>query len=464
MPERAYRYSDLQLGGVLVKRLNGGGMRMQGGLRTLGAATMAGAVALLAGAMTLSGTAAAGASAPGAPGVTPTSITVGSISTQTGTLASNFASLIYGEKAYFDYVNAPTSKGGLGGINGRKINYAYQLDDGGSPTTFNQLANTLINQDHVFAVTGMATAFFSPNLFVEAKIPTYGYDVTGNWEGPKNLFGAGGSVEYYPAETPEMSYVAKKAHAKSIGVLAYNFASSAEACQTGAQGLSAAGYNVSYTDYKIGYPGTTVGIDVQRMKQAGVDMVISCMDVQGNITMARAIQQYGLHVTQLWFNGNDKQTLAQNESLMQGVYFDIGHVPFSAPVSVYPGLKLYLTEMKKYAPKYVEDEVAIQGWESASLFVAGVKAAGKDLTQANVIAQDNKLSAFTAGGLTAPVNWVSAGHTGNAPPYCAAYIQAEGTQYVPALNTGKNVFNCFESVSAKKGPVFPVPTGTPAPR
>jgi hypothetical protein len=41
--------------------------------------------------------------------------------------------------------------------------------------------------------------------------------------------------------------------------------------------------------------------------------------------------------------------------------------------------------MKKYEPKYVTDEVAIQGWESAALFVQGVKMAGKNLTQANVI-------------------------------------------------------------------------------
>ena len=50
---------------------------------------------------------AAGAAASStAPGVTPTSITVGTISTQTGTLAANASSLIYGEKAYFDYINA----------------------------------------------------------------------------------------------------------------------------------------------------------------------------------------------------------------------------------------------------------------------------------------------------------------------------------------------------------------------
>ena len=412
-------------------------------------------VALATGFVTIGGS--AGAATSSAPGVTANSITVGTISTQTGPIASNFSSLIYGERAYFDYIDAS------GGINGRKIDYKYALDDAGSGTTFNQLASTLINQDHVFAITGVATASFAPNYFAEAKIPTYGYNVTGNWAGPPNLFAAGGSVLFYGAEGPEMTYVARKTHATSVGLLAYGIASSAAGCEAGAKGLASAGYKVSYTDYNIAYPGTTVATDVQRMKQAGVNLVISCMDVLGNINLARAVQQYGLKTSQLWLNGNDKSTLQANESLMQGVYFDIQHVPFSAPTSIYPGLKLYLTEMKKYEPNYVEDEVALQGWESASLFAEGVKLAGRNLTQANVIAQTNELTAFTAGGLSSPVNWKSAGHSGGLPPYCSAYIQVKGLQYVPVFNTGKNVFNCFESASSKKGPVFPLPAGTPGP-
>ena len=240
--------------------------------------------------------------------MTKNSITVGTISTQTGTLAGGFSSLIYGERAYFDYINSQ------GGVNGRKIDYKYALDDGGNPSQFNQLASTLINQDHVFAVTGVATAFFSPNLFVEAKIPTYGYNVSNNWAGPPNLFaaGGGGSVQYLPGGTPEIAYVINKVHAKSVAILAYGVAASAASCQADAKGLTAAGIKVSYTDYKIPYPGTTVATDVQRMKQAGADFVLSCMDVQGNVTMARAIKQYGLKATQFWLSGNDQSTLNQN--------------------------------------------------------------------------------------------------------------------------------------------------------
>src|ERR1700722_16171511 len=306
-----WKYSDRHPGGDAAGEANGERMRVRQGIKGLVATVFSGG--LVASALVVAPVAAGAASS--APGVSSNSITVGTISTQTGTLASNFSSLIYGEKAYYQYINAQ------GGVNGRKIDYKYQLDDGGNPTTFNQLANTLINQDHVFAVTGVATAFFSPNLFVESGIPTYGYNVTGNWTPAPNLFAAGGSVQYYPAAAPQVAFVARKTQkSPSIAFIAYGVAASAASCQSEQNDLTAAGYKVSNSDLKVNYPGSTVATDVQRMKQAGSNMVVSCMDVQGNVTMARAIKQYGLNMTQLWFNGNDSSTLAQNQSLMQGVY------------------------------------------------------------------------------------------------------------------------------------------------
>ena len=53
-----------------------------------------------------------------------------------------------------------------------------------------------------------------------------------------------------------------------------------------------------------------------------------------------------------------------------------------------------------------------------------------------MIKQTNAITSFTAGGLTARVNWAVGGHRGQAPPYCVTYIVAKGTQYVPALNKG----------------------------
>ena len=55
----------------------------------------------------------------------------------------------------------------------------------------------------------------------------------------------------------------------SIAIVAYGVAASANACQASENAMKAAGYDVSYVNLNITYPGSTVATDVQRMKQAG---------------------------------------------------------------------------------------------------------------------------------------------------------------------------------------------------
>ncbi len=40
-------------------------------------------------------------------------------------------------------------------------------------------------------------------------------------------------------------------------------------------------------------------------------------------------------------------------------------------------MQAYITAMKKYEPAYTYNGVALQGWQSAALIAAGIKAAGK---------------------------------------------------------------------------------------
>jgi ABC-type branched-subunit amino acid transport system substrate-binding protein len=418
-------------------------------------------------------TAAAGkcANDNSAPGVTANSINVGAMSTLTGPIASNFESLVPGIQAYFDYTNA------TGGINGRKIHLAYNTDDTGNPSEDTTLAHTLIDQDHVFAVAGVATAFFEPSYFVQTCTPTFGYNVTGNWSGPPNLYGAGGSVQDYAAGSPSWIWMAKKVEKNpSVGVLAYNIASSNQSCNTAVAMMKAAGMHVSYQDTSISYGGSVIP-DAERMKAAGTNFILSCMDVSGNISLARGVQQYGIKAKQLWLNGNDQSTLDQYQSLMQGVYFNIQHVPFSSPLSRFPGLKTYITAMKKYEPKFTYDEVAIQGWEAAHLLVAGLKAAGPNPTQAKVIAAINSNPIDTSGGLTTNSNWTANGGAHNYPIThvgCSAYIIVKGDKFVTTLAPKAHPFVCFKTgtadpshglgsyfVTAKHAVPVPAPVGTP---
>ena len=117
--------------------------------------------------------------------------------------------------------------------------------------------------------------------------------------------------------------------------------------------------------------------------------------------------------------------------------------------------------MKTYEPQHVTDQLSMQGWQSAALLAAGIKAAGSNVTQQNVIAQTNRITDFTAGGITAVVDWTQA-HTTQSFPNCPSFVQVEGSTFVPVVRQGHQVFICFGQHVNLKNPVpVAAPPGTP---
>jgi branched-chain amino acid transport system substrate-binding protein len=399
------------------------------------------------------------ASGNGAPGVTATQITTGAISTLSGQLATDLDTVVPGVRAYFDTINAE------GGIDGRKLNLGYSLDDGGNPSQFTSLVHDLVDQDHVFAVTGIATDFFSPGYLAETGTPTYGFNTTGGWAGPSNLFGSDGSVQCYTCLAPHIAYVIKKTKAKSVALLAYNVSASSALCATADRLLTQAGVKVSYEDLSAPIDGN-MAPDVQRIKEAGSDFVVSCMDLTGNITLTRAIHQYGVKASQLWFNGYDQSAIDQYQSIMQGIYFFVPTVPLAAPLKYYPGLAAYLSAMRKYEPQYVDSALAPEGWIAAALFVQGVKAAGNDLTQQRVVQLTNQITNFNGAGMTAPTTLVGSHSDSTATPpknypICAVTTQVQGTTLRPVFGKGHQVFVCLAAGAVKNPVPLTPPPGTP---
>ena len=86
-----------------------------------------------------------------APGITPTTITIGSHQPLTGPAAPGYDEIAPASTAYFDYVNAN------GGIYGRKIIYKY-LNDAYDPTTTASVVRQLVLQDNVYSIfNGLGT-------------------------------------------------------------------------------------------------------------------------------------------------------------------------------------------------------------------------------------------------------------------------------------------------------------------
>jgi branched-chain amino acid transport system substrate-binding protein len=399
-----------------------------------------------------------------APGVTPTQIDVGALATQSGPLAADFGAIVPGVKAYFSWINAH------GGVWGRKLVLAHNADDGGVPSNNATQARILVQQDHVFAIVGVATAFFAASTFLaQTGTPTFGYATQDEWQGPPNLFAAYGSAIDFGSAGPFIAYAASRAHATSVGLMAYGIPQSAEGCQVGQQALEQAGIKVGYSDLSVPYGGDMTS-DVLRMKQAHVDFVIACMDVNGNLQLARTIRQNGMgDVAQFWLDGYDTTTLAAYGPLMTNTYFLVQHVPFEAASEfpgAFPGLEQYLAVMHRFAPSVATNEVAIEGWISAALFVEGLRIAGPHPTQQAVINAINHLGSFTANGLMLPVDWRIAHHAVS-PPSCTSFSKTVTTasgkeEFAVAFNKGSDVWTCFPL----KGKVdlshpVPAPPGVP---
>ena len=134
--------------------------------------------ALALAALVLAGIAAASPSAT--PGVTSSTVTLGSSGPLTGEAAAA-AGVLRGAEGYFKYVNA------RGGVNGRKIDFKY-LDDGYDPSRTVQNVRQLIQQDNVFAlfsvvgtngnlaIRDFANASGVPTVFSAAGATTLGRD------------------------------------------------------------------------------------------------------------------------------------------------------------------------------------------------------------------------------------------------------------------------------------------------
>ena len=132
------------------------------------------------------------------PGITDTTVTVGTHQPLTGPAAAGYSTISPATKAYFDYVNAN------GGVNGRTIEYIVK-DDGYNPANTQSVVREMVLQDEVFAlVGGLGTPPHSavldfvndnevPDLFVASGSPT--------WNQPEDYPYTYGFMVDYPTES-----------------------------------------------------------------------------------------------------------------------------------------------------------------------------------------------------------------------------------------------------------------------
>lgn len=423
-------------------------------------------VAALAAALAACGNAAtSGGPAGDTDGVFAHRIVVGGLASQTGPLPANFAPVLTGARVYFDMVDA------RGGVAGRTIAMTHALDDQSSPSLDASQARALVDQYKVFAVVGVATPSFTGAAYLAAHdVPTFGLNVNPNsqWGAGPSLFGNTGSWTDFSSPQLPAVFLAEQHHVHAAAVVAYNVAASRLGCKSVINAFHRYKIPIVFEDLSIPAPASDLHSDVTRMKAAHVQMVTSCMDLAGNVLLSRAMQQAGMSgVVQYWFDGYDEHAVGEYRQAMQNVYFFLSHVPFEVTrrePGTYPGMDRFLAMLERYAPGTSPSEAALAGWESADLFVKGLRAVGRDLTRSRLVKAINRLTAFTADGITAPVDWTRAHGPAPLQTNCAALVQVRNGRFVPVYGTKPSVFTCFPVPAPVAGPVAPLtslPEGVP---
>jgi ABC-type branched-subunit amino acid transport system substrate-binding protein len=414
-------------------------------------------VALLVEALVVgSGVTPAGAQS-GRPGVNSTTINVGGMAGVTNPTGVPQASGFDGIQAYFNYIN------GKGGVFGRKFKLVAKLDDQSRASQDVIEARSLVEEVKVFAVAPVVTEIFAGASYLASKgVPTFGWDINAEWatgyptpgkfagtfgpQGAPNLFGEKGS--YLCLDCPQFAppFLAQQVGARNVAIFAYTAPQSAQCAQGMQAGFQKYGFNVVVYDPSLPFGFTDLGSDIDTARSKNVQFVGTCMDIGGEVNVARSLRRAGLNNVKFYApQGYDPTTLKKYGTELNGIFFFAEFVPFEDTKDS-PALATFEKQMNKLHKTI--NEQALVGWINGDLLYKGIKKAGPNFTQQSVVRAINSFNGYTADGIRPPINWSFDGH-GPGHEGCAAYVEAVNGKFVPRFGRPGQPFVC--------APQFPQP-------
>jgi ABC-type branched-subunit amino acid transport system substrate-binding protein len=139
------------------------------------------------------------------------------------------------------------------------------------------------------------------------------------------------------------------------------------------------------------------------MKDAGVDFISTCIDLNGMKTLAQELDRQGMGDVTLYHpNTYNQQFVADAGELFDGDFVTVGFRPFEAETAG-TGLEDFVEWMDRQGDE--PSELAMVGWINATLAYEGLLAAGPEFDRDKVTAATNAMTDFDAGGLVEPVDW-----------------------------------------------------------
>jgi branched-chain amino acid transport system substrate-binding protein len=395
------------------------------------------------GSKTATGGTSGGNSGASAPGVTATSITVGSHQPLTGQAAPGYSEIAPAAKAMFDYINSK------GGVYGRKITYTYK-DDAYNPSQTNTVVRQLVEQDHVFGIlNGLGTPTHEQvESFLNAeKVPDM-MVASGCtcWNQPSKFPYTTGYQTNYEIEGRILgSYIAKNFPGQKVGYLLQND----DVGKGGEQGLDMeipSSDVVSKQNYDVSALSGGLGNQMAALQQAGAKVVVMFA-----IPAAAALGLLGAaqikYQPQFVMSGIDADvhTLsgllsseskgAADGSLLNGV-LSASYLPSPTDTSN-SWVQLFKKVHDQYESSEAFDANTVYGMAMAYSFMQLLKNAGKNLTRQGIIDAINQAN-LTGPGLL-PLTYSSTDHNGYQGEQMAKLTSTTETLFGPvykANNTG----------------------------
>jgi ABC-type branched-subunit amino acid transport system substrate-binding protein len=236
-------------------------------------------------------------------------------------------------------------------------------------------------------------------------------------------------------------YAGTLVHATKVATLGYGISPNSKDCADGSaasvEKYSAdTGQTVGYTNNNLdfGLPNG-IGPEVTAMKDAGVDYIIGCLDLNGMKTLAQELARQGMGDVPMYHpNTYDAAFVKEAGDLFEGDIVSVTFRPFEADAG-----DSQLADFTEWMDKAGNQpsELALVGWVNADLAYQGLVAAGPDFSRESVIAATNQITDFTAGGLIPPIDWTKQHEavteddpvTHGGPLTCTSLVQVEGGEF-----------------------------------
>lgn len=380
------------------------------------------------------GTGASGPNQASDVGITPTSITLGTIVAENGVLGDAFAPAARGLRAWAAAINAK------GGVGGRKI-VLKTCDDREDRSRALECARKLVEQDKVFALvaTNSRALGGAAQYLNDQAVPVLGIPITNSfyryphfWTGYGTGYARDGKTVGYNGQIMSLTgtyrWFKNGLGVTKAAVFAYDIDESKQAGDFMAKGLELEGYQV--TSYLVSFAAPSFDQAVADMQNNGTQIIFDAMDDGANRKLcdAMARRQFSVKAkVSTIVSMGDSVGNDYNDTCRNSVYVSGDSVPYSA-TSV-PAVAAFRAAFAKYQPGQELHQWALEAWAQATLVGDAVRSMGPTPTRKGLEDYFRGLRKYTAGGIMTGFDYVPGDYSKPTAEHCltvARWLDAEG--------------------------------------